>query len=333
MNEQTAIDIGGDPYKQRINEASALLGLLNFDKERCNERSSLTLLALLGLSPEDPWSAAQQPMLKTYDIMAWLRATYDKDYAPNSRETIRRFTLHQFIEAGMVVQNPDAPTRAVNSPKNCYQIEPGAFALICTYGEPGFDERLQAYLAKLPGLQFIYAKERAMNRIAVTLPSGAEVDLSPGGQNPLIKKIITRFCPLYTPGGQVLYLGDTGSKWSVFERDALEALGVTVDSHGKMPDLVVYMPDRNWLILMEAVTSHGPIDAKRHGELKRLFQGSTAGPVFITCFEEREHLREYLKDIAWETDVWCAENETHLIHFNGERFLGPYPEPTDRPAI
>jgi hypothetical protein len=91
-----------------------------------------------------------------------------------------------------------------------------------------------------------------------------------------------------------------------------------------MPDVVIHYTKKNWLLLCEAVTSHGPVDGKRHGELKRLFKGCTAGLVFVTAFPSRAVMSRYLGEIAWETEVWCAEAPTHLIHFNGERFLGPY---------
>nr|WP_281366497.1 BsuBI/PstI family type II restriction endonuclease [Nocardioides thalensis] len=163
-----------------------------------------------------------------------------------------------------------------------------------------------------------------MNRIPVTLPDGKPFTLSPGGQNVLIKQMLEEFCPQFTPGGEVLYVGDADDKWAHFEQQRLGALGVTVNQHGKMPDLVVYLPDRDWLVLMEAASSHGPVDSKRHGELAVLFEDATPGLVYISCFPDRREMRKYLHVIAWETDVWCAEDPTHLIHFNGERFLGPY---------
>jgi hypothetical protein len=106
--------------------------------------------------------------------------------------------------------------------------------------------------------------------------------------------------------------------------DFLATLGVRINEHGKMPDVIVYMPDKNWLVLIEAVTSHGPISILRHNQLKELFQGSTAGLVFVTAFEARAALMAYLPEIAWETEVWVADAPSHIIHFNGERFLGPY---------
>lgn len=308
----------------RIAEARRLLAALGMDAERSNERSALTLLALLRLRPEDSWSEAANPMLRVRAIMDWIRDVYGRDYAPNTRETIRRFTLHQFADALLVQQNPDRPDRPVNSPNWNYQVTPQALAVIQKFGTPLFDRALADYLAAVPGLKAQYAAAREMNRIPITLPNGQPVTLSPGGQNVLIKQIVEEFCPRFTPGGEVLYLGDADTKWTHFEPDRLAALGVTVDQHGKMPDLVVYLQDRDWLVLMEAVSSHGPVDAKRHAELAALFADATPGLVYVSCFPDRREMRKYLHQIAWETDVWCAEDPTHLIHFNGERFLGPY---------
>lgn len=122
-----------------------------------------------------------------------------------------------------------------------------------------------------------------------------------------------------------MYIGDTEDKWIVNQREELAALGVTVDHHGKMPDVVIHFTKKNWLLLVEAVTSHGPVNPKRHQELATLFKGSTAGIVYVTAFLTRKAFSKYLHDISWETEVWIAESPSHLIHFDGERFLGPYP--------
>jgi hypothetical protein len=310
--------------RARLEEAQRVLRDLNFDAERGNERSALVLLALLELTPERSWSEAGEPRLRTVEIMDWLRLHYDKDYRPNTRETIRRQTLHQFVDAALVVLNPDEPRRPVNSPKSCYQIEPRALKLLRGFGRADWEQRLRAHLSEVPGLRAHYAKARELELIPVTLADGTAVELTPGGQNVLLKQMVEDFCARWTPGGRVLYIGDAGKDDPIFDQDAFRALGVELDKHGKFPDLVVYLPDRNWLVLLEAAASHGPMDAKRHRELQSLLGGSTAGLVFVSCFPSRAEMRKYLTDIAWETEVWCADNPSHLIHFNGERFLGPY---------
>lgn len=136
--------------------------------------------------------------------------------------------------------------------------------------------------------------------------------------------MIESFAPRFAPGCTLAYAGDTGDKWGYFDKALLEKLGVSIDAHGKMPDVVLYYRSRNWLLLVESVTSHGPMDAKRHRELAQLFAKSTAGLVYVTAFPNRSVMARYLGEIAWESEVWVADAPTHLIHFNGVRFLGPY---------
>jgi hypothetical protein len=119
-------------------------------------------------------------------------------------------------------------------------------------------------------------------------------------------------------------VGDTGGKWRYFDEEALLALGVIVDAHGKMPDVVIHHIERDWLVLVEAVTSHGPVDAKRREELAILFREARLGLVYVTAFLTRSEMARYLSQISWATEVWVKEAGTHLIHFDGERFLGPY---------
>lgn len=307
-----------------VARAQQFLTDVGFDSERTNDRSCLVLLALLGVKQGEPWAGSQADLYRTADLMEWIRREYGLDYKPNTRETVRRLTLHQFVDAGMVELNPDDTSRPTNSPKTCYGLSARALSLAQMFGTRDYRLALALYLADLPGLVAAYAHERALERIPVTLPDGSAIELSPGGQNPLIKSIVEEFCAIFAPGGRVLYVGDAGSKWEIFEADTLVGLGVEIESHGKMPDVVVHVPDRGWLLLIEAASSHGPVDAKRYGELKKLFAGSSAPLVYVSCFPSRAELRGYLAVISWETEVWCADNPEHLIHFNGDKFLGPY---------
>jgi hypothetical protein len=159
----------------------------------------------------------------------------------------------------------------------------------------------------------------------VTIADGKVIHISPGEHSLLIKAIVEEFAERFVPGGSLVYVGDTGGKLGYFDETLLAELGVRVDSHGKMPDVVLYYRERNWLLLVESVTSHGPVDGKRHDELMALFKGATPGIVYVTAFPIRAVMARYLGEIAWETEVWVADAPTHLIHFDGVRFLGPYP--------
>lgn len=313
-----------DKRTRRITEARAILTAFGLPAEQRNERAALTLLALLDLPPRQSWAVASDPLRGVTPIMEFVAEHYGKEWAPNTRETVRRFTLHQFEQAGLVVANPDLPGRPTNSPKYCYQIEPRALAVIRKFGTLEWDAALRRYLADARTLAQRYAQVRDMRRIPLALASGVTIRLSPGGQNALVEKIINEFCPRFTPGGKPVYVGDTDKKWAYFDADYLRSLGITVEEHGKMPDLVVHFTEKNWLVLIEAVTSHGPVNPKRLTELRSLFVGSKAGLVFVTAFLNRRGLLRYLGEIAWETEVWVADAPDHMIHFNGERFLGPY---------
>jgi hypothetical protein len=312
-----------------IEAALQIINDLGLPKAQQNERSALSLLALLNLTPGKSWADSENPLMGITPIMEWAREQYGKNYAPNSRETFRKHTLHQFCDACIAVYNPDAPDRAVNSPKAVYQIEPTALALLRTYGSEQWLENLGAFLAKRETLVARYAKERKQNRIPVKIGSRNKISLSPGEHSKLIRAIIEDFAPRFAPGSVLVYAGDTGDKWGYFDELLLSKLGVEVDSHGKMPDVVLHYSEKNWLLLVESVTSHGPVDGKRHAELTKLFVGTTSGLVFVTAFPNRATMVRYLCEIAWETEVWVADAPSHLIHFNGSRFLGPYEESKD----
>jgi adenine-specific DNA-methyltransferase len=310
--------------QQKMQEALDVLDALGMPRGQRNERSALALLAILDLKPDDAWADAGAPLIGITPIMDFVRDYYGRAYAPNTRETFRRQTVHQFMDAGMVVPNPDQPERPVNSPKWVYQIEPVLLRLLRTVGTSDWETNLEIYFTNRRSLAEKYARRREMEKVPLVFGERQKLYLTPGKHSLLIRDIIEEFGPRFAPGAEVLYVGDTGEKLGHFEEVAFQELGLSFDSHGKFPDVVLYFREMNWLLLIEAVTSHGPVDAKRHAELAALFDPSTAGLVYVTAFPDRSTMGKYLGDISWETEVWVATSPTHLIHFNGERFLGPY---------
>lgn len=310
----------------KIEEALGIVKALGLPRAQHNERSALCLLALCNMTPEKKWSQAENPYIGITPIMDWAKEYYRTNYAPNTRETFRRQSMHQFIAAGISLYNPDDPSRSVNSPKAVYQIAPEALALVRLYGTKDWGPALQNFLERQESLAKKYAREREMVKVPVLLPKGGQIELSPGAHSELIKDIVEVFAPYFAPESILVYAGDTGDKWRYFDEKLLASLGVAMDSHGKMPDVVLYYKKKDWLLLVESVTSHGPVDAKRHAELAKLFSSAKPGIVYVTAFPNRATMARYLGEIAWETEVWVADAPTHLIHFNGERFLGPYGE-------
>lgn len=311
--------------KKKVREALDILAAIRMPKAQLNERSALCLLAICNLAPRSPWAAASQLLIGVTPIMEFVAQHYrEQPYAPNTRETIRRQTLHQFMQAGVCAYNPDKPGRPVNSPAAVYQLTQEMLTLVRKYGTSEWPAELDSFKSRQTSLAEQYAMPRQMLAVPLCLPTGQEIHLSPGLHSELIRQIVEVFGPRFAPGGQLVYVGDSGEKWGYFNESLLTQLNVKVRHHGKMPDVMIYWKNKNWLLLCESVTSHGPVDSKRHQELKNLFSSSSAGLVFVTAFPSRSDMARHLSTISWETEVWCAEAPTHLIHFNGERFLGPY---------
>lgn len=313
-----------DNKKDRINEALDIITSLGLPKAQRNERTALCLLALVNLDPNKSWDKVENPLIGITPIMEWIQVHYQKAYAPNTRETIRRQSMHQFCDSGICLYNPDKPDRPVNSPNSVYQIEPTALRLLKSYGSPAWNDTLESFLLIKESLVIKYAKERQQNMIPVKITEDTKIILSPGEHSELIRAIIEDFAPRFAPGSDLVYAGDTGQKWGYFDAKLLTELGISVGSHGKMPDVVLHFKAKNWLLLIESVTSHGPVDGKRHEELSKIFKESRAGLVYVTAFPNRSLMARYLAEIAWETEVWVADSPSHLIHFNGDKFLGPH---------
>lgn len=309
----------------KVDDAVSILVDLSLPRAQQNKRSGLTLLALAALKFRTPWKSASAPLLRTVDIMQFMRDAYKKDYAPNSRETIRRQTLHQFEQARLIDRNPDDPTRATNSGKNAYRLTDATLAVVRAFGSGlAYEAAVTDFKERFGELCTAYRGTRELHRVPLVLPDGKEVSLSAGEHNVLQVAIVREFGPRFAPGARVLYLGDTADKYIVIEDAALAGLGVILTEHDKLPDVVLYDNNRGWLFLIEAVTSHGPVSPKRHRELEAVFEECTAGRVYVTAFPDAATFRQHAADIAWETEVWLADNPDHMIHFNGDKFLRPY---------
>lgn len=308
----------------KTEEAKKILKALGIPPAQQNEISALTLLALCGLKPKDSWSkASRKSMTVTKGIMAFIAKHYKKAYAPNTRETFRRQVLHQFVQGRIVDYNPDDPDLPTNSPRAHYSLTTAALDAIRTYGTARWKIASNQFVSQHGALLEIYRKERTTHLVPVQLPDGRILTLSPGKHNEVQAAVVKQFAPRFAPGAKLLYLGDTAKKNLFIDDEQLSTLGIPITEHDKLPDVVLYDTKRNRLFLIEAVTSHGPMSPKRIFELEKMFAQCPIGKVFITAFQNFNEFRKYLKNIAWETEVWIAEIPDHLIHYNGDKFLGP----------
>lgn len=307
----------------KVEEGRAILAALGLPPAQQTTIASYTLLVLANLSEADQWLRAQRRSLKIHDILASMRVAYRKVYAENTRETVRRQVLHQFEQARVVDRNPDAPGLPTNSPRTHYALSEDALRVVRTYGTRRFAAMVREFQKRHGALLEIYRAARTRHLIPVKLPSGIELILSPGEHNALQSVIVTAFASRFAPGATLLYLGDAANKMLLLEKDTLESLGVPVTKHDKLPDVVLYDSTRKWLFLIEAVTSHGPVSPKRLRELETVLSQCTLDRIYVSAFPNLSEFKRHLDNIAWETEVWVADMPDHMIHFNGEKFLGP----------
>ena len=291
---------------------------------QCNAMSGMTLMALCGLKPNSAWSeASRSGYTLTKGIMDHLREHFRMEYAPNTRETFRRQVLHQFIQGRIADYNPFDPGLPTNSPRAHYAVTEEALKVARLFGTDQWDDAVIWFRRELGALVERYQAQRDAHMIRTMLPSGVELLLSPGRHNEVQKAIIEEFIPRFASGAVLLYLGDTANKDLYVDRDGLTLLGVPITEHDKLPDVVLYDEGREWLFLIEAVTSHGPMTPKRVVELNELIVTSSADAVFVTAFPDLRELRRHIQFLAWETEVWLVDTPDHMIHFDGEKFLGP----------
>lgn len=308
----------------KLTEAQEILKALGLPEAQQNEMSGLTLLALCNIKENDDWSnATKQSLGVTKGIMTFVSSNYNKTYAANTRETFRRHVLHQFEQARIVDYNPDRPELPVNSPNAHYAITDNILAIIKTYNTPRWAETVKVFIDNIGALSDAYSKQRDLFQIPVKLANGETLKLSAGAHNEVQAAIVEQFAPRFAGGGILLYLGDTAKKDLFVDKETLEQLGIPIDQHSKLPDVIIYDSKRDWLFLIEAVTSHGPVSPKRIVELEKLLVKCNSGKIYVTAFPNLSEFKKHTNNIAWETEVWIVETPDHMIHFNGDKFMGP----------
>ena len=306
----------------KLEEAKGILSAIGMPKGQMNDRSAYVLLALAGVKEDISWSKAAISAMRVVDTMNFMAENYGKEYKPNTRETIRKDTLHQFVEGAVAQKNTDAINRPTNSPNYSYYLTNEMLLLIKTYGTSKWQKALKAFVAEKGTLIDKYSQQRNYAKVPVIV-NGQEFSFSAGEHNELQKAIIENFAAYFAKGAEVLYIGDTEKKDLVKNREMLEMLGVEVTDHDKLPDVILYSRQKDWLYFIEAVTSVGAVSVKRMSEIERITLKCKSGKIYVTAFPNKKIYKKFVDELAWDTEVWIAEMPQHLIHLNGDRFIGP----------
>ena len=280
-----------------------------------------SLLSLAGIDKVDAFGSATNKWMRIHDVIVFTNANYRtrrNAYAENSRETFRKQAMHHFRNAAFIEDNG----KATNSPDYRYRVTDEMLAVLKSYGTEAWEDLVESFLKRHDSLKALYASKRALRKIPV-LVNGKQLQLTSGVHNVLQKKIIEDFAARFAPASTCLYVGDTTDKVLIRDEDGLSKLGVEVTIHDKMPDVILYRPDRGWVYFIEAVTSVGPMSPERVLDIRRMCTRKDIGAVYVTAFENFTVFRRFADKLAWDTEVWIADAPDHMIHLNGDRFMGP----------
>ena len=307
----------------KVEIAKGLLADLRMPPKQQSVLCALTLLAMANLENETPWSEATNDWLRIHDIIGFISSKYGVIYAENSRETFRKQALHPFRTAALIEDN-GKPT---NSPNYRYRLTSEFLYVIREVNDNDscvakYGGALQQFLSNHSSLTEIYASKKAMQKMPVRI-NHQEFTFSPGKHNQLQKAIIEEFAPRFAPDSECLYVGDTIRKDLVRNVIKLAELGFEITLHDKMPDVILYREDKNWIYFIESITSVGPMDPKRIIEIESMTQKVSAGKIYISAFLDFSTFKKFSDQLAWETEVWIADMPDHMIHLNGNNFLGP----------
>lgn len=302
----------------KIEETREFLQKVGMPKAQQADICCYVILAMAGIKPNMSWSEATNEWIRIHDIIQFANIYYGATYAENSRETFRKQALHRFRTAALVEDNG----KATNSPNYRYRLTEETLQMLKAVGTKQEQTELNRFLAYHEKLMDIYASKKKMTMMPVKI-NGLDFGFSAGKHNELQKAIIEEFAPRFAPNSECLYVGDTIEKDLVKNVDKLEKLGFEITLHDKMPDVVLYREDKDWIYFVESVTSVGPMDPKRILEIEEMTKDVKAGKVYVTAFLDFKTYKRFSEDLAWETEVWIAEMPDHMIHLNGDRFMGP----------
>ncbi|MDE6759863.1 MAG: restriction endonuclease [Lachnospiraceae bacterium] len=302
----------------KVEEAREFLEALGMPRAQQADICCYVLLAMAGMKPFSKWSDAENGWIRIHDIIGFVNTYYGVDYAENSRESFRKQALHHFRTAALVEDNGTA----TNSPNYRYRLTEETLQMVRTFQSSDWEKTLSSFLECHEMLINIYTSKKKMTMMPVCI-NGGDFQFSTGKHNELQKAIIEEFAPRFAPNSVCLYVGDTVEKDLIKNVDKLAELGFEITLHDKMPDVILYREDKDWIYFIESVTSVGPMEPKRILEIAEMTKHVTAGKIFVTAFLDFKTYKRFSESLAWETEVWIAEIPEHMIHLNGDKFLGP----------
>ena len=307
----------------KLRKIKSLLADIGMPPAQQSDLCALTILAMAGLKEIGSFASATNNWIRIHDVIAFINSNYIAKYAENSRETFRKQAMHHFRTAALIEDNG----KATNSPNYRYRLTDEFLKVIQetkkTKEDNSDNDALKEFLSCHERLTDTYASKKTMRKMPVRI-NEKDFTFSPGSHNRLLEE----FTPRFAPGSECLYVGDTTHRDMVKNEMKLRELGFDITLHDKMPDVVLYREDKDWLYFIEAVDSVGPMSPERVRDITQMTEGVKSGKIFVTAFPDFAKFKQFSELLAWETEVWIADMPDHMIHLNGDKFMGPRQQET-----
>jgi hypothetical protein len=300
-----------------LDEIKALLAALNLPAQFITDQTAICILTLADRSPRSgllPEHVCLSDGARIHDILNFARTNLGRQVAENTRESYRKSSLRPLMNAGFVVRHQ----LSTNDPNTYYRLH-ASFARLLSTTDPAERDRLVERL-RLPESVPRRRSRRVVpgQVVTVRLNENTTYELSPGEHNALERAVVESFATAFLVQPEVVCLGDAAVRGGYQNRPLMRRLNLPIDVAATLPDAILYCPVEQHLVIVEAVTSVGAIDAARMAQFQQLV--SDAAPLvrrisFVTAFPSRTTLRRFVESIAWGSNVWIESELGNLIHF------------------
>lgn len=300
-----------------LEKIKEILHKLNFPEKYISDQTAICVQAMLDETERKgllPGHKTLSEGARIHDILNFARNVIGKKVAENTREAYRKTSLAPLMNYGIVVRHQ----LTTNDPNTYYRLHPD-FARLFLERNNGEQNKLINQLQR----QLIKRKaKRALQNkdIPVRISSGQVFYLGPGEHNLLEKSVVEVFGHAFLNEPQVVYLGETSPRKGYQNRTLMRRLNLPIDTAASLPDVILFSETDLHLVIIEVVTSSGPVNSIRLEQLQKFTKGPRKLGIkttYVSAFPSRAVFRKFVEDIAWGSSVWIENEPNNIVHFEG----------------
>lgn len=300
-----------------VDNINDILERLNFPKRHISEQTAICIMALADKTERTGLLSGHRSLsdgARIHDILNFARDVIKKRVAENTRESYRKTSLAPMMSFGVIVRHQLSP----RDPNTYYRLHPDFARILSESDNKERDKLISGFQAQHKIKERAVKSELLKGNVLIEIGDKKTFSLSPGAHSLLEKSIVEIFGHAFLRDPQVVYLGDANPKRSYQNRIVMRRLNFPINIALPLPDVILFSAEESRLVIVEAVSTSGPVNSIRLEQLQKF----TKGPrklgyriSYISAFPSRSIFRKFVEEIAWGSSVWI-ENEPHnIVHF------------------